>query len=467
MWTPNLSDRSGPRYIAIANAIADDIGRKALTPGDKLPPHRELAWQLGVTVGTISRAYREAEQRGLVVGEVGRGTFVRDSPAEEADFARRSILFAYNKNDNPNLIDFKINRPAPPGKGEQLADALRTLAGEDDLAGIMSYQPEHGQPHHRAAAARWLRFAGLNPSPEEILVTNGTHHGMTVTFNTILRPGDLLATEQLTYPGVKYLANSLGLRLKPVAMDDEGMRPDALDALCRSEEVRAIYVQPTLQNPTNAIMSEERRREIARVAAEHNIMIVEDEVYGMMPKQRPPAIAAFAPDRTFYLTSVSKCMAPGLRVGFIKAPEMMINRLAATIRMTCWMTSPLNAEIVTRWLDSPVHRELTEWHQEQAHERSRLVQEILKPWHPQANDYAYHVWLHLPEPWRMEEFVTEAERRGVLVTGSDHFVVGRGQTPHAIRVCYAWEHRANRLMRGLTVLHEMLNDHISRGHSVI
>ena len=131
------------------------------------------------------------------------------------------------------------------------------------------------------------------------------------------------------------------------------------------------------------------------------------------------------------------------------------------------MTSPLNAEIVVRWLESPVHEELTRWHREQAFERSRIVREVLKPWNPQGNDHAYHVWLPLPEPWRMEEFVNEAERRGVLVTGSDHFVVGRGQTPHAVRICYAWEHNPNRLMRGLTVLHEMLDDRIARGQSVM
>ncbi len=467
MWTPNLAERAGPRYIAIANAIAEDIGRQSLKPGDKLPPHRELAWQLGVTVGTISRAYREAEQRGLVVGEVGRGTFVRNTPAEDIDYARRSIMFAYNKHDNPDMIDFKINRPAPPGRGEAIARTLRELSEESDLAGLMAYQPESGQVQHRAAGARWLRFAGIDAEPEEILVTNGTHHGTTVVLNTMMRPGDLLAAENLTYPGAKYLASSLSLRLKPVAMDEEGMRPDALDALCHSEEVKAIYVQPTLQNPSNAIMSDTRRRDIAAVAAAHDILIIEDDVYGMMPPSRPPAIATFAPDRTFYLTSVSKCMAPGLRVGFIKAPAAFVNRLAATIRMTCWMTSPLNAEIVVRWLESPVHEELTRWHREQAFERSRIVREVLKPWNPQGNDHAYHVWLPLPEPWRMEEFVNEAERRGVLVTGSDHFVVGRGQTPHAVRICYAWEHNPNRLMRGLTVLHEMLDDRIARGQSVM
>lgn len=467
MWTPDLAERSGPRYIAIANAIAEDIGRQTLTPGDKLPPHRELAWQLGVTVGTISRAYREAEQRGLVVGEVGRGTFIRSGQEQNDDFARRNVLFAYNKNDNPDLIDFKINRPAPPGKGEALRDMLTELAAEDDLSVMMSYQPEHGQLHHRRAGANWLRFAHLSPQPEEVLVTNGTHHGMTVVLGTIMRPGDLLATESLTYPGIKYLANSMSLRLKPVAMDDEGMRPDALDALCQSEEVRAVYVQPTLQNPTNAIMSEQRRRDIAGIAIAHNVAIIEDEVYGMMPVERPPAITSFAPDHAYHLSSVSKCMAPGLRVGFIKAPQQMINRLAATIRMTCWMTSPLNAEIVCRWLAGERHRELTGWHQEQARERSRLVREVLKPWAPRGHDYAYHVWLTLPDPWRMEEFVAEAENRGVLVTGSDHFVVGRGQTPHAVRVCYAWEHKPNRLMRGLTILHEMLNDRMTGGRSVI
>jgi DNA-binding transcriptional MocR family regulator len=289
---------------------------------------------------------------------------------------------------------------------------------------------------------------------------------MVVLFSTLARPGDVILTEAQTDPGMKDLANLLQLRLQGIPMDDEGIRPEALEAACRSGDARILFLIPTLHNPTTNVMPPERRKAIARLVRAHDLFLVEDDVYGLLPEDRPEPISRALPDRGFYFTSLSKTIAPGLRLGYLAAPRAMGARLASGIRATLWMTAPLLAEIATLWInDGTADRILVQVRRETA-ARQEMAARILAPFAFRAHRCGYHLWLELPEPWRSEQFVAHARRRGVAVTSPEAFVAGRSPAPHAVRVCLGAAADRARLEQGLTLLKSLLESSPDPGLSV-
>ncbi len=452
IWRPRIEDDYGPRYLAIANAIATDLESGVLTPGSRLPTHRNLADFLGVTVGTVTRGYSEAERRGLTVGEVGRGTFVRSREVEEYGWA------AAQPGEAGRVIDLSLACPwTAPGEGELLAETLRQITREADMVELLQYHPDSATLRHRAAAASWIERTGMEAPPERIIVTAGAQHAMTVLFSALLRRGDIILTGQLTYPGMKALAQMLGLRIRGVALDKEGIRPDALEEACHDGSPAALYCVPTLQNPTCGVMSEERRRQIAKVAKRHDLVVVEDHVHAHMVDDEPPPLTVFAPERTIHLSTISKSVTFGLRTGFVLAPDHLVERIRAGVRSTIWMPPPLMAEVTTRWLSDGTADRIAAMKREELQTRTAIVREVLGDRYDlRGTDSSIHFWLQLPEPWRSDECVAQARQRGVLVAGAEAFAVGRRDVPHAVRVCIARVPRREDLRRGLEILGEVL-----------
>lgn len=459
MWSPELRGRAGPRYLAIAEALADDVAAGRLQSGSRLPTHRDLADRLGVTVGTVSRAYAEAAHRGLVSGEVGRGTFVRAPSYEYGQPTAEAGLIDLSLNHPPTTLDEQ--------RGVLLAKALATLSRRADLARLLGYPPEGGALEHRAAGAAWIARAGLKAAPENVLVSSGSQHGMTAVFAALLRPGDLVLTEALTYAGMKALAGLLHLRLQGLPLDEHGLRPDALLAALRGGAAKALYCVPTIQNPTTAVMPEGRRKEIAAIARSHGVMIVEDDVHGRLHEDPPPPIAAFAPELTCYLTGTAKSIAPGLRIGFMLAPKALVPRIAAGIRATTWMAAPLMAEIASQWITDGTAEQIVKRKRQETAARQRLAAAVFGRFHVQSHPAAYHLWLHLPEPWRSETFAEEAQRRGVAVAPAQAFLVGRIATPHAVRVCLGAPADRDQLDKGLRILAGILDSAPASGPAVV
>jgi DNA-binding transcriptional MocR family regulator len=450
MWTPDIQLRSGPRYLAIAEALAEDTGGGRLRPGTRLPTHRDLADRLGVTVGTVTRAYAEATRRGLVSGEVGRGTFVRAA-------ARPPALPAHAA--DTTLVDLSANLPpgsAAPAEAATLARTLSALARRKDLGRLLAYPPEGGALEHRAAGAEWVRRAGFAVTADRVLVTSGSQHGMTAVFASLFAGGDVVATESLTYPGMKTLAGLLALRLHGVAMDEHGLRPDALRAACRSRRPKALYCVPTLQNPTTAVMPVERRQEIAAIAREYGVLIVEDDVHGRLLARPVRPLSTFAPDISVYVTGTAKVLAPGLRVGFIVAPAALGPRIAAGIRGTTWMAAPLMAEIASRWIEDGTAESILARKRKDAGARYRVARRALDRFAMQAHPDAYHLWLSVPRPWRADGYADAARRAGVAVTPASAFAVGRGATPEAVRLCLGAAADKEVLARALGILTGLL-----------
>lgn len=436
IWTPKLSASGGPLYEALAQAIADGISDGTLQPGERLPTQRSLADRLGIALTTVTRGYVEAFRRGLVRGEVGRGTFVRGRSEG-------------SKSDSTTL-DLRPNSLLPlPFASELLAAMGRYLAAGDPAA-LMGYGSHRGAERHREAGARWMNKLGLETSADRVLVTNGAQHAMAVVLATIADPGDTVLVEEVTYAGMKSLANLLRLRLKALPLDDEGIRPDALRTALSAGGVRALYCIPTLQNPTSAVMSEPRRREIAAIAGEFGLPVVEDDSYGYLLPDLP-RLSALLPS-AYYIAGTSKSLLPAFRIGFVRAPAAMTERLEAAISATTYLASPLMADVVAQWIEDGTAQRIMNWKVREVAARQAIARRVFAAADYRAHPQSPHGWLTLPEPWTVRDFVTQAAMRGVHVSPADLFAVGRENVPHAVRIAIGPAQGQEELERGLGVL---------------
>jgi DNA-binding transcriptional MocR family regulator len=461
-WLPELSGRSGPRYLAIADAIADAVRDGSLAPGVRLPTHRDLAWRLHVTVGTVTRAYAEAARRGLVGGEVGRGTYVlpqavAGGPTLDMPGAPASTNLHTAYLSATGLINLSVNQATVGPQTEALARTMAALAGAGGrgLGDIAAYAPPAGMPLHRAAGRQWLSRAGVVLPQERVLVSAGCQHAQTVALITLTRPGDTLLCEALAYPGLTALARHLGLTLEPVAIDAEGVRPDALEAACRHAGRRTLYLTPTVQNPTGAVMGETRRRELARLAQRLEISLIEDDVFGFLAPGMTP-LASLAPERTAFITSVSKALMPSLRVGFLGLPEAWVARATEAIRTTTLGASPITAEIVARWLADGTADELTRFQVAEARARREMAARRLAHRGVGPGGAAFHVWLPLGDAQAADAVAAEARALGVLVASGSAFRVGRGPEAAAIRISLSAPTDRATLARGLDLVDSAL-----------
>jgi DNA-binding transcriptional MocR family regulator len=273
--------------------------------------------------------------------------------------------------------------------------------------------------------------------------------------------------EALTYAGICHVAERCGLRLHGLALDDEGVLPEALDAAARIDRARLLIVNPTVHNPTTATMSPARRAAIVALARKHDLIVVEDEVYGRLPAERPPPIAALAPERTVYIGSAAKSVAPGLRLGVLHSPEPLFGRIADAqhdLFLTC---PPLLAELFTRLVADGTAERLAARQRLEAAARQRIARAVLGERAYRTQPTSYHLWLPLPPPWRTAEFIETMSERGVAIDPATAFAVDRAHAPHAVRVSLSAAAGHDRLRRGLQILAETLDRTPARRREVI
>jgi DNA-binding transcriptional MocR family regulator len=427
IWRPDRGLLKRPAYLSLAEQFARAIHDGRLPGGARLTPHRKLADDLGLSVQTVSRAYEELARRGLVAGEIGRGSFVQAQRGEPSP--------PYLPERLVELVDLSILKPVcEPMHLERLKQALGWLAETLPSSSALSFRPNMVFPRHRAVAVEWLKLCGLEVAPQNVTITNGATAGMTVALMSVAPPGTAVATEAIGHHTLVPLASYLGLTLEGLPIDEDGLIPEALDEACCRAELRAVFVQPSVVNPTVTLMSEGRRAAIAAVARQHDIAIIENDVLGPLVEDRAPPIAAFAPERTLYITSFTKITVPGLRVGYVVAPDRHAAALANRHLVSNWMATPMVTEIASKWVADGTAMEMVRWQREALARRHRIAGELLSGVGARAHDESLHLWLPLPESWSEESFVAQARLRGVAVAPGISFRISEEPWRPAVRI---------------------------------
>jgi DNA-binding transcriptional MocR family regulator len=423
IWVPDLSKSSQPTYLAIADAIGESVRLGQLRPGDALPTHRLLADLMGVNVSTITRAYREAGKRRLVGGEVGRGTYVLGVASEAA-------LFALQHRPEGGVIDLSLNMPPAARRDKDLAAALGGMDATQ-AARYLHYPSPDEVLVHRQAAAGWMKRRGVEADPEGIVVCAGAQHAMDTAIG-MFPEREELACEALVYPGLKAAARHQRRRLHPVAMDGEGLLPEALETACRGG-LRLAVVSPTLHNPTTATMGLQRRQRIVDIARKWDLTLVEEDVYGLLQEDAPATLVSLAPERVIFLTGLSKTVAPALRIGYLVLPSRLRERMGEGEHHTTWYVSALTMALATGWLgDGTAWRRLLAQRRELA-ARHRLCEEHLQGFQWRGHPHCPHVWLVAP-PGGSAAFARRAQAAGVVVVPSGVLAAGHLAVADGVRI---------------------------------
>ncbi|WP_207263308.1 PLP-dependent aminotransferase family protein [Desulfovibrio sp. Huiquan2017] len=449
IYAPALVRGEGPLYAALADAIERDIASGGLAPGERLPTHRDLADALGLNVSTVTRGYREAEKRGLVSATVGRGTFVT------SDAATNSSMVSFEP-CAPGMLELGLINPLDRLDPE-ITDAFRRIARRKDPAALLRYSDPRGMAEHRKAGALWAERFNVPARAEDIIVCAGSQHALTCVLGGLLRPGDRVAVDALTYPGLKTLAAMLGLRLVPVAMDERGMDPAALDAACRRDEIRALYLMPGVHNPTTVTLPDARRNEIARLADRHDLIVVEDDAYDLTDPGRIAPVGNRVPHRGVYIAGMSKSLAAGLRVAFVVAPQHLLKPLAQAVLNTIWMAPPLNVELCAMWIQDGTADRVVAAKRAEAARRYMLACDALDGLRFRGKRSGFFLWLELPAPWTGQALEQAAAKRGVNVFGAEKFTVGQSPAPNAARVSLTGTESPDQLEKGLRIVRDILS----------
>ncbi|MEV7771163.1 PLP-dependent aminotransferase family protein [Kitasatospora sp. NPDC086791] len=413
-------------YRLIADRVAADIADGRLRPGQQLPTQRAFARSRGIAASTAGRVYHELGRRGLTVGEVGRGTFVR--AGRGADSGRVALA---EPADGP--VDLELNYPVVPGQFELLTGALAPLLRADALGDALRPVGAAGTGAARRAFAGLLSTGSWEVDAADLLFAGNGRQAITGALSALVPPGQRLGVEALTYPVVKAAADRLGIRLVPLAMDEHGLLPDAVAAAHRAAPLRAVYVQPRLQNPLGVSLPRERAVALAEELGRLDLPVVEDAVWSFLRPELTP-LAALAPERTVLVDSLSKRLAPGLTTGFAIVPAGLREQVAGALRSGGWAPSGFALEAAVRWIGDGTPAAVEAAKRADAAARQLLAREVLAGQRLRADPCSYYLWWELPDAWRAETFVAAAARAGIAVTPATAFAVDPRRSPSAVRV---------------------------------
>lgn len=414
------------RYKQLVDALAADIRAGRLAPGTRLPTHRQLAAREGLALVTATRVYAELDAMGLVSGETGRGTFVKEAALSRNQGIDQQAAAA-------DMVDLNFNYPSLPGQADMLRAALRQLASTGDLEALLRYQPHGGRAHERAAVARHLASRGLAVPGEQVMLVGGAQHGLATSVLALLKPGDVVAADALTYPGFKVLAQAHRLELVPVPAAGAGSDLDALEALCKRRRVRALYAMPTLHNPLGWVMGASRRRELVALARRHGLLIIEDAAYAFLAADPPPPLAALAPEATVYVSGFSKSVATGLRVGCVAAPPQWVPQIERAIRATTWNTPGVMTAIACGWVEDGTVARLEAEKRADASARQAIAAQALGRLKRISHPASYFVWLPLAPDARADRIAAALMEERISVSTAEPFSTSP-QPPHALRL---------------------------------
>ena len=450
-WKPKIGDHKGPKYLALFTSLAADIRSGRLQPGYRLPSQRQIASDLKIDLTTVTRAFNEARKQGLIEASPRRGSFVRPSPN----------LYYYSSahSDDSRIVNLSNNTPPQPVEAklnEHIGNGIAAVFSSPQSLLHLDYQDSAGAADDRLAGASWLAPRVGDIPVERILVVGGAQTAISALLSSLLAVGDSVCAPVCTYPGLKAAASQRGVRLIPVATDEEGLVPAAFRECCERDRPAALYCVPTIDNPTTATLPLKRREEIARIAERFGVAIIEDDAYGPLPSQAIPPIAALAPTITWYIATLSKCVTPALRIAYVVAPGLSESlHLAAAVRAMIWMAPSLMAALVSRWIRDGILDEITRAVRRESVARQAIAREVLHGFGVHGHPEGHNVWLGLPGHWRQSDLLAYAGQQGLALVPSDAFAIG--PAPDAIRLSLGAPQDRASLERGLKILAAVLS----------
>lgn len=441
IWLPQLAGNKGPRFLQIADALQAAVADGSLQPGDRLPPQRQLAAQLDVDLTTVTRAYDEARRRNLLEGRGARGTYVAAPKAELT-----------------STLDLSMNTPPPPDGvdfDDMLKQGLSQVLMRADNALLMNYHLGGGSDADRKAGAKWLAPMFGHLDSRQLVVCPGAQAAIAALILALTAPGDVILAEPMSYPGLRAAATQFGRHIIAVQADKHGMVPEMLEEACRQHKPGLVYLNPTLQNPTAITIPERRRKALASIAQRCNVRIIEDDPYWLLADAPPPPIATFAPEQVSYISTLSKCLTPGLRVAFVLVRDAdERERFLAALRSFALMAAPLTAALATQWILDGSADGLMEGVRKEARLRHRMARDVLAGRYSGVGD-GLHVWLELPAYWNASQLARAAASYGIAVTPADAFATGSGSV-NAIRISLGSIKDRGHLQTGLQRLSHLL-----------
>lgn len=446
VWIPQLVEDDQPRYLALVDAIGNAIERGVLKVGDRLPPQRRLAWKLGLNPSTTQQAYREAAARHLVAGEVGRGTYVLAGSKEATLFRLKHC------EGQTRLIDLSTNVPVADPHNHDLHDSLRRLLEGQNHGLLDHYLGPEQLLLGRIRGAHWLGNRGLALSADQLLLCGGAQQALALVLQSFCQAGEPVMLEALTAPGIKAACRQLRLPVHGVALDNQGLRPDDLDRVARASGARVLVTTPTLHNPTGACMDDARREAIAGVVKRLGLLVIEDDVYGAL-SDRPPLYPLLG-DQGIYISSLSKTVAAGLRLGWIVASAKLLSQVDPHAQASHWPVSPLGLHVACQWIDDGTAARRLAWQRAEICERWRLARRLLAGGLHNTGQPSPHAWLGTPQG--AEAVVKQCREQGVEVVPASVFAIGASEV-QAVRISLSAAGSRAELKRGLEVIRQVLS----------
>ncbi len=456
IWFPDLSAPDGPKYLTLTDAIRTAIVSEQLEVGERLPPVRELGWQLKVTPGTVARAYTKLTDEGLLEAAVGRGTFVAQPKTTPATL--QSIEVGIRPTQEPARIE--LLSPLLPDVGQEaLIRNCYARMAQIPNDSLIRYPSQATEAKARIAIYDWLKGVQLGRyEPEDIVLAHGGQNAIMLILQTVLKdPKPMVFAEDLTYAGFRHAARLLRAGVVGLRCDSEGVRPDELEAACKTYGPQVFCTSPEVHNPTTGHTGLERRQELADVARQYNCHVLEDDCYHMQGSGLP-TYRELLPDLGWYVSSLSKSLTPSLRVGFAVAPANMTQKLRRAAQFNHFGLAVTICDLTEMVLQSPDLAEIREAVRDRVNSYVRTAVNVLGSYDLKWSEDVPFLWLQLPRGWRASNFCRAAEKQGIRLRSADDFALLDGRAPHAVRITVNGQIPLEAFERAMYALEQLLNN---------
>lgn len=427
IWRPALTDFSGPKYKAVVAALRADMAKGVLTIGDKLPPVRELAWEIQVTPGTVARAYQAGINEGLLQATVGRGTFVAGHQTFIPEIDRHYATVPDKK------INLRNTNTTNVGQTELIKRAMIRVA-ETKVDHYLDYPEREGRHSIYPHLVGWMDYSNIQAKSDNLIVTNGGQNAITLATASVLADGIApIAIDALTYPGIRYAVQGQRAELIGIKVDEYGVLPEALEQAYKRKPFKAFFTSINILNPTTGEMPLDRRVAIADLARRHEFQIIEDDCWGIGPASLP-SFTSICPERAWYLSSFSKSVSAGLRFGYLHCPTDAFATTARLMQTASFGVSRAVVDIAEQLLVSGDAVKIRANVLKIVNQRVEMTVNILGKWDVSWRRDVPFIWLRLPRGWRASSFSRACERENIMVRAADEFALNNMPTPHAVRI---------------------------------